>query len=411
MNVTSLNGEPTVVQVAGSVSAPAGFRAAGIACGIKKTGNLDLALIASDTPAAAAAVFTLNKAQAAPVVVSKARLKTSGGRGHVVVINSGCANACTGPAGLKTAEAMADAAADALRADRSHVLVASTGVIGVALDRDVVCAGIAKASTALSSSGGPDAARAIMTTDPFPKEAAAEVTTASGRFRVGGIAKGSGMIEPLMATMLAVITTDAGVAPALLQRALSAVVNDTFNAISVDGECSTNDCVFALANGASGVTLVDRDFDVLVEALRRVCEPLAIGIVRGGEGATKVVTIEVTGGASNDEAKKAARAIANSPLVKTAVHGADPNWGRLVAVAGRAGVEFDLERARVRIGDVELFAGGRPFDERAPQASEHLTGKDVLLHVDLGTGGAGRARMWTCDLSADYVKINAEYRT
>jgi glutamate N-acetyltransferase/amino-acid N-acetyltransferase len=151
--------------------------------------------------------------------------------------------------------------------------------------------------------------------------------------------------------------------------------------------------------------------DVLVEALRRVCEPLAIDIVRGGEGATKVVTIEVTGGASNDEAKKAARAIANSPLVKTAVHGADPNWGRLVAVAGRAGVDFDLERARVRIGDVELFAGGRPFDDRAPQASAHLTGANVLLHVDLGTGGAGRARMWTCDLSADYVKINAEYRT
>jgi len=214
-----------------------------------------------------------------------------------------------------------------------------------------------------------------------------------------------------MATMLGFVTTDAAVPPPLLKRALREVVDDTFNAITVDGECSTNDCVFALANGASGVTLVDRDFDVLVEALRRVCEPLAIGIVRGGEGATKVVTIEVTGGASNDEAKKAARAIANSPLVKTAVHGADPNWGRLVAVAGRAGVEFDLERARVRIGDVELFAGGRPFDERAPQASEHLTGKDVLLHVDLGTGGAGRARMWTCDLSADYVKINAEYRT
>jgi len=185
----------------------------------------------------------------------------------------------------------------------------------------------------------------------------------------------------------------------------------TFNAITVDGECSTNDCVFALANGASGVTIGDGDFDVLVEALRGVCEPLAVGIVRGGEGATKLVTVEVTGATSATEAKQAARAIANSPLVKTAVHGADPNWGRLIAVAGRAGVAFQLERARVRIGEVELFAGGRPFDERAPLASEHLQGKDVSLHVDLGTGGTGTARMWTCDLSAEYVKINAEYRT
>jgi glutamate N-acetyltransferase/amino-acid N-acetyltransferase len=219
------------------------------------------------------------------------------------------------------------------------------------------------------------------------------------------------MIEPLMATMLAVVTTDAAVSPALLQRALASVADVTFNAITVDGECSTNDCVFALANGASGVTIGESDVELFVEALRRVCEPLAIGIVRGGEGATKLVTIDVTGGRSDEEAKRAARAIANSPLVKTAVHGADPNWGRLIAVAGRAGVDFSLERARVRIGDVELFAGGRPFDERSPKASEHLRHKEVRLAVDLGTGGPGRARMWTCDLSADYVRINAEYRT
>jgi glutamate N-acetyltransferase/amino-acid N-acetyltransferase len=218
-------------------------------------------------------------------------------------------------------------------------------------------------------------------------------------------------MAPPSATMLAVVTTDAGIEPALLQRALTRVVDDTFNAISVDGECSTNDCVFALANGASGLTIAAKDLDVFVEALRRVCEPLAIGIVRGGEGATKLVTVEVSGAQSNAEAKKTARAIANSPLVKTAVHGADPNWGRLVAVAGRAGVAFDLERARVQIGGIELFAGGRPYDERAPEASAYLRGTDILLRVDLGTGGSGRARMWTCDLSADYVKINAEYRT
>jgi glutamate N-acetyltransferase/amino-acid N-acetyltransferase len=399
----------------GSVSAPAGFRAAGIACGIKKSKGLDLALIASDAPASSAAVFTTNKAVAAPVLVSKARLAASGGHSRVVIINSGCANACTGPEGYQTAEAMADAAARATGVDASQVLVASTGVIGVSLDRRLVTDGIAVAAQALSRDGGPAAARAIMTTDPFPKEAAVEVTMPAGRFRVGGIAKGSGMIEPLMAppqaTMLGVVTTDARIAPALLQRALTAVNDVTFNAITVDGECSTNDCVFVMANGASGVTLEEADFDLLVEALRRVCEPLAIGIVRGGEGATKLVTVEVTDAATNEEARRAARAIANSPLVKTAVHGADPNWGRLVAVAGRAGVEFNLDRARVQIGDVELFAGGRPFDERAALASEHLQGRDVTLRVALGTGNAGAARMWTCDLSAEYVKINAEYRT
>ena len=406
----------TVAQLAvkaieGGVSAPSGFRSAGVACGIKKTGAPDLALIASDGPASGAAVFTTNKAQAAPVLVSKARLHASGGRSQVVVINAGCANACTGPEGLATAEAMADAAARACGVEPSRVLVASTGVIGVALDRERVASGIAAAKASLSREGGPAAARAIMTTDPFPKEAAVEIATGGGTFRVGGIAKGSGMIEPLMATMLGVVTTDAAVEPALLQRALIAVTDVTFNAITVDGECSTNDCVFAIANGASGVSLGEQDFSLLVEALRLVCEPLAIGIVRGGEGATKLVTVEVTGAATDLEAKRAARAIANSPLVKTAVHGADPNWGRLVAVAGRAGVEFNLDRARVRIGDVELFAGGRPFDERSAEASSHLQRHDVSLRVDLGTGGNGAARMWTCDLSADYVKINAEYRT
>jgi glutamate N-acetyltransferase/amino-acid N-acetyltransferase len=225
------------------------------------------------------------------------------------------------------------------------------------------------------------------------------------------MAKGSGMIEPLMATMLAFVTTDARVSPGLLQRALKAAADDTFNAISVDGECSTNDCVFALANGASGVELGDGDFAELVAALKLVCEPLAIGIVRGGEGATKLITIRVTGARSPQDAKTTARAIANSPLVKTAVHGGDPNWGRLVAVAGRATDTLVLDRARVRIGDVELFSDGGPHDERAPEAAAYLQGKDITLAVDLGTGGSGEATMWSCDLSAEYVRINAEYRT
>ena len=400
----------SVQPVAGGVTAPAGFRAAGVYCGIKAKG-LDLALIVSDVPATAAGVFTVNRAQAAPVVVSRRSLAATSGHAAAIVVNSGCANACTGGDGMKHAEAMAARTAATLGCSVSEVLVASTGVIGVKLDMAKITGGIAAAAAALAPAGGGDAARAIMTTDPFPKEASVEISLGPRSFRVGGIAKGSGMIEPNMATMLAFVTTDAAVEPELLQRALKTVADDTFNAITVDGECSTNDCVFALANGTSGVRLGDGDFAVLVEALRHVCEPLAVGIVRGGEGATKLVTVRVTGAASNDDARRAARAIANSPLVKTAIHGGDPNWGRLVAVAGRSGSEFVLDGAAVRIGPVELFSAGVPHDERAPQAAEYLKGDTLVVAVDLGTGGQGTSQMWTCDLSAEYVRINAEYRT
>jgi len=394
----------------GGVTVPQGFRAAGVSCGIKAKG-LDLALIVSDTEASAAGVFTVNRAQAAPVTVSRRNITASGGRARAIVVNSGCANACTGIDGMRHAEAMAARTASSIGCGVPEVLVASTGVIGVKLDMEKVNRGIASAATALTAGGGSDAARAIMTTDPFPKSASAQIVSPAGTFRVGGIAKGSGMIEPNMATMLGFITTDASVEPALLQRALKAVVDDTFNAISVDGECSTNDCVLALANGASGVQLREADSAILVDALRQVCEPLAVGIVRGGEGATKLVQVRVTGAASNDEARRAARAIANSPLVKTAIHGGDPNWGRLVAVAGRSGSNFVLDAAAVHIGPVELFSAGTPHDERAPQAAEYLKGNDLIVAVDLGTGGSGTSQMWTCDLSAEYVRINAEYRT
>ena len=393
------------------IAAPAGFTAAGVACGIKANGRLDLAVIASDRPASVAAVFTTNLAQAAPIVVSKQHFAAGGGIARAIVVNSGCANACTGDDGMDHAAAMTAFAAKALSCRPVEVLVASTGVIGVKLDIDKVRSGIADAADHLAATGGPQAARAIMTTDPFPKEIAVEITVAAGTFRVGGIAKGSGMIEPNMATMLGFVTTDAAVEPALLQRALKAVCDETFNAITVDGECSTNDCVFALANGASGVTLGHGDYDTLVDALRQVCEPLAIGIVRGGEGATKLITVNVVGATSHADARRAARAIANSPLVKTAIHGGDPNWGRLVAVAGRSGSAFRLEGAAVRVGGIELFRDGTPYDERAPQAAEYLQGKDITVEVDMGTGGPGHSHMWTCDLTAEYVKINAEYRT
>jgi glutamate N-acetyltransferase / amino-acid N-acetyltransferase len=398
-------------KIDGGVTAPAGFRASGVACGIKANGRPDLAVIASDAPASAAAVFTTNLAQAAPVLVSRGHMQRSGGRISAVVVNSGCANACTGDDGMADAAAMTELTAGALGIAPDDVLVASTGVIGVKLPMEHVARGIDEAVRSLSPDGGPSAARAIMTTDPFPKEAAVEAHTDAGTFRVGGIAKGSGMIEPLMATMLGFVTLDAAVEPAMLQRALKAACDETFNAITVDGECSTNDCVFALASGASRVRLGEGDYPFLVDALRQVCEPLAIGVVRGGEGATKLITVRVSGARSNDEARRAARAIANSPLVKTAIHGGDPNWGRLVAVMGRSGSAFSLDRAAVRIGPVELFRNGTPYDDRAPQAAEYLSGTDIQIEVDLGTGGPGKSHMWTCDLSAEYVRINAEYRT
>jgi glutamate N-acetyltransferase/amino-acid N-acetyltransferase len=385
-----------------------------VSCGIKAAGKPDLALIVADpegAPVSAAAIFTTNRAVAAPVVVSREHFARSGGAASAIVVNSGCANACTGEDGVAHARAMAQQTSAALGCAPEHVLVASTGVIGVKLDMSKVLPGIALASARMSADGGSDAARAIMTTDPFPKEAAAEVSLRGRTFRVGGIAKGSGMIEPMMATMLAFVTTDASVRPALLQRALKVAADETFNAITVDGECSTNDCVFVLANGASGVAIGDDDYPALVQALQRVCEPLAVGIVRGGEGATKLITVRVTGAVSDGDARRAARAIANSPLVKTAVHGGDPNWGRLIAVAGRSGAEFVLDRAGVRVGPIELFTNGTPHDERSPAAADYLQGQDISLEVDLGTGGKGRSRMWTCDLSAEYVRINAEYRT
>ena len=400
----------------GGVTTPAGFTAAGVYCGIKKpnpaTNPLDLCLIASTNgPVPAAAVFTTNLAVAAPIIVSRNHLSDAGGLCAGAVVNSGCANACTGDAGMAVAKGMAAAAAEALGCPDKFVFVSSTGVIGVPLSLDKVKAGVTAAAAALSIDGGPDATRAIMTTDPFPKSCAAMIDTPKGRVTVGGIAKGSGMIEPRMATMLGFLTTDAKVSPAVLQAALRQVCDETFNAITVDGECSTNDCVLLLASGASGVEVTDPADPVLIEPLRAVAGHLAREIVRGGEGATKLVTVRVTGAASLGDARLAARTICNSPLVKTAIHGGDPNWGRLIAAAGRSGAQFVLDRASVRIGDIDLFVNGVPFDERADAAATVLQQKQMTITVDLGTGGHGEATMWTCDFSAEYVKINAEYRT
>lgn len=402
--------------IEGGVTTPAGFTAAGVYCGIKKpnpvTHPLDLCLIASTRgPVPAAAVFTTNLAVAAPVVISRDHLNQSGGLCAGVVVNSGCANACTGDAGMEVAREMSAAAAAALGCDTAHVFVSSTGVIGVPLNLAKIRAGIAAATVALSTDGGADATRAIMTTDPFPKSCAAVIDTPKGRVTVGGMTKGSGMIEPRMATMLGFLTTDAKVAPAVLQAALRQVCDETFNAITVDGECSTNDCVLLMASGLSGVEITDPADPALVEPLRVVAGHLAREIVRGGEGATKLVTVRVTGAASLADARLAARTICNSPLVKTAIHGGDPNWGRLIAAAGRSGARFVLDAASVRIGDVDLFVQGVPFDERAEAAATVLEQERMVITVDLGTGGTDEATMWTCDFSEEYVTINAEYRT
>jgi glutamate N-acetyltransferase / amino-acid N-acetyltransferase len=404
-------------RIDGGVTAPRGFQAAGVACGIKRrpagsaAAPLDLALIVADDLASAAAVFTTNKAVAAPVVVSREHLAASSGHAKAVVVNSGCANACTGASGFDVARQMADAVATAVGCRNDQVLVASTGVIGVPLDVEKVRAGVTAARAALSVAGEVDATRAIMTTDPFPKSCAVVVDTPGGPITIGGMAKGSGMIEPRMATMIGVMTTDANIEPAILAQALRYVVDRSFNAITVDGECSTNDCVFALASGQSGVAITRADDPTFIDGLTEVAGHLAREIVRGGEGATKLVTVRVTGAATEADAWLAARTISNSPLVKTAIHGGDPNWGRLIAAAGRSGAAFVLDQASVAIGAVPLFTKGVPHDERASDAATVLEGKQMTITVDLGTGGPHAATMWTCDFSAEYVRINGQYRT
>ena len=400
----------TLTAISGGVATPRGFRAAGISAGIKAGGSPDLMLLVADAPAQVAAVFTTNKVIAAPVIVSKEHIARSGGMARAIVVNSGCANACTGDQGLRDAREMTAEVARLVGCPVEQVLVSSTGVIGVNLPMAKVRAGLPAAFAALGADQGPAAARAIMTTDLSPKESAARISIGGREATIGGMAKGAGMIEPMMATMLGFVTTDAAVPPALLDRALREAVDQTFNAITVDGDSSTNDCVVLLASGASGATVDESSYGTFVAGLTAVCRELALAIVRGGEGATKLVTVNVTGAASSAEARKAAKVIANSLLVKTAIHGGDPNWGRLICAAGRAGVAFDASRAAVTIGSLVLFKDGQPHDELAPAAADYLKGADLTIGVDLGSGGAS-STVWTCDLSAEYVRINADYRT
>jgi glutamate N-acetyltransferase/amino-acid N-acetyltransferase len=394
-------------KIKGGVTAPQGYLAAGVAAGIKDHG-LDLAVLLSSQPSVGAAVFTTNQVQGAPVVLSKKHLKSSGGRVRAVVINSGCANACTGEKGMRDALLSVRCLASHLKLDPREVLVASTGVIGVALPIHNLLKGISTAASAISSRGGDPAAQAIMTTDTHAKTCAVETQIAGKRVRIGGMAKGSGMIHPNLATMLSFISTDARISAKQLDRIFRRVVERTFNCLTVDGDTSTNDMVLIIANGASGVK-IDAGLEARFEAgLERVCEELAKSIARDGEGASKLIEIQVQGARSFPDARRVAKSIAHSPLVKAAFYGEELNWGRILCAAGYSGVMFDSERVALSIGRVPVFRRGAPVLSGKARAERALKSSTILVELDLGEGNHS-ARVWTCDLTHGYVDINASY--
>ncbi len=396
--------------VGGGVTAPQGYLASGISSGIKEK-DPDLALLFSSQPASAAGVFTQNRVQAAPVVLSKRHLKLSKGRIRAVLINSGCANACTGERGLKDSQISARCLASHLNTDPVEILVASTGVIGRFLPMPKLEKGISAAVSSLNSNGGTDAARAIMTTDTCEKTFAVEGRIAGKTVRIGGMAKGAGMIHPQMATMLAAITTDVHVPPGILDRLLRRAVDSTFNCLTVDGDTSTNDAVMILANGVSGAGLKDaRSRSFFEKGLIMVCEELAKSIARDGEGATKFVEVLVRRSSSFQAARTAAKAIAHSSLVKTALYGQEFNWGRILAAVGYSGIPFDPDKVTLSLNGIPIFRNGSPVGSTRARAEKAMKARDIRIEVDLARGRAS-ARVWTCDLSHEYVNINANYIT
>jgi len=394
---------------------PLGFRFSATACGLKKTGALDLALLSSDFPASAAAVFTQNLVVAPPVVVSKANLRSSKGRMRAAIINAGNANCATGAAGHAASMKTVEETARRLNCRPNEVFVCSTGVIGVPLPIEKIL----RALPGVASNRRPSArsfaelSLAICTTDTRPKTESTWFKMARKRIHFVGCAKGAGMIHPNMATTLAFVATDANIAPALLQKTLRDVTSRTFNSISIDGDTSTNDTLLVLANAAAGAppiranTSAHRAFS---KALEEICHSLALQIVADGEGAQRVIEIDVRGAKTESAARKIAQTIATSPLVKTAFAGSDPNWGRIFAAAGRAGVKFDPDRVDIHMAGIPVLRAGQPLDFNERAASNRLLEPNVLLVVDLHAGRAS-ARYWTCDFTAEYVRINASYRT
>ncbi|HET7226735.1 MAG TPA: bifunctional glutamate N-acetyltransferase/amino-acid acetyltransferase ArgJ [Candidatus Eisenbacteria bacterium] len=390
-----------------------GFASAAAACGLKPSGRADLALVSAERACSAAGLFTTNRVQAAPVVLDRERLAAAADRVRAVIANAGCANAVTGPRGLEDARRTAALVASRLGARDDEVLVLSTGVIGVPLDMDKIARGIAALAGPDASHDAASAAAAITTTDTCSKIAAEDVRLPAGVVELRGFAKGAGMIHPDMATMLAVITTDVAAPPAALDRALRAAADASFHAITVDGDTSTNDTVLLLASGASGVTLDQGSTAAFGAALERVCVALAKQIARDGEGATRLIEIAVSGAANAGQARRVGRTIAGSALVRTAIHGGDPNWGRILAAAGRSGEPIDPARVGLWFGDgdaLQLLERGMPLPFDRAAAAALLRGDPVRVRIDLGLGDAA-AVGWTCDLSADYVRINADYTT
>lgn len=394
----------------GSITTPRGFKACGVRCGLKQEG-LDLALIVSDVSANVAAMFTTNRLRAAPVILSEQRAKV--GKACALVINSGNANTCTGEQGLADAKEMTAQVADRLSLPADEVLVNSTGVIGIPLPMEKIRNGIDNACQSLSEDGGKDAAMAIMTTDTKPKHFSVQFEIAGRRCSIGGIAKGSGMINPHMATMICVLTTDVRISTKLLRDALAEAVDVSLNALTVDGEMSTNDAVYLFANGVSGnetITAKGEEYDTFVSALKAVSLALTKELALDGEGATKLVTITVENALSREEALKAAKSIANSMLFKTAIYGKDPNWGRVVQAVGASGSELNPNAVDIYFADILVAknGGALPFDSEA--MLKKLGEKEISVQVSLGIGSHS-ATVYTCDLTHDYITINADYTT
>jgi glutamate N-acetyltransferase / amino-acid N-acetyltransferase len=396
--------------VEGGVTFPAGFSAGAVYAGIKTPGpgKLDLAILASDRPALAAGIFTTNAFCAAPVTVSRRRVAR--GRARAVIVNAGNANACTGEQGLADANEMADLASRKIDSSPDDVLVASTGLIGVPLPMDLVRQG-AKAIE-FTPDGGSRFAQAIITTDTRTKEAAAELDLGGHTVRIGGAAKGAGMIHPNMATLLVFVSTDAAVEPAFLQDAIRRAGADSFNMITVDGDTSTNDTLVVLANGAAGNPVLSggEDGERFVAALTYVCGELAKAVVSDGEGATRLIRVEVRGAASDEDARAAARSVVRSPLVKAAVYGSDPNWGRVLCAIGYSGATVDPERVDLFVGDVKLVNAGAPVDGSREAAEPIMREHEVCFLADLHVGAAA-ATAWGCDLTEAYVVENSAYST
>lgn len=399
----------------GGITSAQGFHAAGVEAGVKYANRRDVALIWSDVPCVAAGVFTTNLVAAAPVVLDREKLSAAP-CARAIVVNTGCANACTGEQGLADARTIADATADYLKIPAAEVLVSSTGVIGTLLPVDRIIAGMKKAAGVLARGADADeaASRAIMTTDTLPKRAAVSVQIDGKTVTLGGMCKGAGMIEPMMATMLAYVTTDAAVDPAWLQQTLKAAADVSFNRVVVDGDESTNDTLICLANGQAGNNILNAshpDAPAFAAALKAVCTALAKQIVMDGEGVSKFVTVKVTGAKTDADAHLVARAIARSPLVKTSWFGLDPNWGRVICATGYSGAEVDAYKVRIFYGDVCAYDCGKVADEAKLAAMQELMkAREFDVSVDLGLGD-GADTIYTCDFTFEYVKINAEYTT